>query len=134
LGETWDPEILRQAAAVEGYETRYIAQNPKYGGRGGLIVRAEHEQSALEHPAEELRGFRRVALQQGEIKTVEIPLTALSLAYWDPGKHCFVVEPGPVELRVGASSADIRLKQSSKLVPAAGAGLHLRMSINGTFL
>jgi beta-glucosidase len=25
---------------VEGYETRYIAQNPKYGGRGGLIVRA----------------------------------------------------------------------------------------------
>src|ERR1039457_3511955 len=40
LGETWDTEILRQVAAVEGYEVRYIAQNPKYGGRGGLIVRA----------------------------------------------------------------------------------------------
>ncbi len=37
LGETWDPEILRQAAAVEGYEARYIAQNPKYG-QGGLVI------------------------------------------------------------------------------------------------
>ena len=36
LGETWDPEILHQVAAVEGYETRYIAQNPKYGGHSGL--------------------------------------------------------------------------------------------------
>ena len=26
LGETWDPELLRQAAAVEGYEARYIFQ------------------------------------------------------------------------------------------------------------
>src|ERR1017187_86930 len=25
LGETWDPEIIRQVAAVEGYEVRYIA-------------------------------------------------------------------------------------------------------------
>jgi len=76
---------------------------------------------ALEHPAEELRGFRRVALQQGETKTVEIPLSASSLAYWDASKHLFVVEPGRVELRVGASSADIRLKQTIKIVPATGA-------------
>ena len=40
LGETWDPDILRQAAAVEGHEDRYLAQNRKYGGRVGLIVRA----------------------------------------------------------------------------------------------
>jgi beta-glucosidase len=40
LGETWDPDMLRQAAAVEGYEDRYLAQNRKYGGRVGLIVRA----------------------------------------------------------------------------------------------
>ncbi len=30
LGETWDPDILQQAAAAEGYEARYIAQNKKY--------------------------------------------------------------------------------------------------------
>src|ERR1039458_7006308 len=40
MAETWDTEGTHQAAAVEGYEVRYIAQNEKYGGRGGLIVRA----------------------------------------------------------------------------------------------
>ena len=69
----------------------------------------KHESSSLEHPAQELRGFQRIALRPGETKTVEIPLLASSLAYWDTGKHVFVVEPGKLELRVGASSADIRL-------------------------
>jgi beta-glucosidase len=37
LGETWDPALVRKAAAEEGYEARYIFQSL---GRGGLIVRA----------------------------------------------------------------------------------------------
>lgn len=37
LGETWDPVLLQQAAAEEGYEARYIFQSY---GRGGLVVRA----------------------------------------------------------------------------------------------
>jgi beta-glucosidase len=49
LGETWDPDLLRQAAAVEGYEARYIFQTDfQYaeGSRGtkhpraGIVVRA----------------------------------------------------------------------------------------------
>ncbi len=39
LGETWDPDLLRQAAAVEGCETRYMAQSKQFR-RGGLVVRA----------------------------------------------------------------------------------------------
>jgi beta-glucosidase len=39
LGETWDPEILRQAGAVEGYESRVYFK--KYNGaRASLAVRA----------------------------------------------------------------------------------------------
>ena len=39
LGETWDPEILRQAGAVEGYEARVYLK--KYdGARVGLAIRA----------------------------------------------------------------------------------------------
>jgi beta-glucosidase len=39
LGETWDPEILRQAGAIEGYETRVYFK--KYNGvRVGLAIRA----------------------------------------------------------------------------------------------
>jgi beta-glucosidase len=39
LGETWDPEILRQTGAVEGYEARVYFK--KYNGaRVGLVIRA----------------------------------------------------------------------------------------------
>ncbi|MGA2030487.1 MAG: glycoside hydrolase family 3 N-terminal domain-containing protein, partial [Verrucomicrobiota bacterium] len=37
LGETWDPKILQEAAAAEGYEARYIAQSKKYH-KGGLVI------------------------------------------------------------------------------------------------
>ncbi len=39
MGETWDPELIRKAGGVEGYETRYIYQSEKTH-RGGLVVRA----------------------------------------------------------------------------------------------
>src|SRR5208283_3239481 len=39
MGETWDPDLVRKAGAVEGYETRYIYQSEKTH-RGGLVVRA----------------------------------------------------------------------------------------------
>jgi beta-glucosidase len=30
MGESWDPELVRQAGAVEGYEARFISQTEKY--------------------------------------------------------------------------------------------------------
>jgi len=30
MGETWDPELVRQAGGVEGYEARFITQTEKY--------------------------------------------------------------------------------------------------------
>jgi beta-glucosidase len=39
LGETWDAEIVRQAAAVEGFEARYVFQSPKYQ-QGGIVIRS----------------------------------------------------------------------------------------------
>ena len=83
------------------------------GDRAGeevVQLYVKHLKSALEHPVQELRGFQRVAFQPGEQKTVEIPLTAKSLAYWDEDEHAWTVEDGTIEVRVGGSSADERLK------------------------
>jgi len=30
MGDSWDPELVRQAAGVEGYEARFITQTPRY--------------------------------------------------------------------------------------------------------
>jgi beta-glucosidase len=62
--------------------------------------------------SEQLRGFKRIALKPGESKTVEIPLSAKLVQHWDMTQHAFVLEPHPIELRVGASSSDIRLKKT----------------------
>jgi beta-glucosidase len=66
--------------------------------------------SKVERPRRQLRGFARVALGPGETKTVTLGLAAADLAYWDPARHAWVVEPGQVELMVGPSSADADLK------------------------
>src|SRR5512146_1993240 len=37
LGETWDPDLIRQVGRVEGHEARYLFQNPEHH-QGGIIV------------------------------------------------------------------------------------------------
>jgi beta-glucosidase len=68
-------------------------------------------------PRQELRGFKRIALQPGESRTVEMPLPAALLGRWDSQRHAFVAQPRNVDLLVGASSEDIRLR---KTIPVFG--------------
>ncbi|MGO8759441.1 MAG: glycoside hydrolase family 3 C-terminal domain-containing protein [Terracidiphilus sp.] len=80
------------------------------GSRAGDAVvqmYVKHLGSKVERPREELKGFRRVTLQPNETKTVEIPLGASALAWWDEKLPGFRVEAEPVQIMVGNSSADI---------------------------
>lgn len=70
-------------------------------------------------PAQELKGFAKVQLQPGESKTVAIPLDDKAFRYWNTKTDSWEVEGGNYELRVGASSADIRL---TAVVEVAGTG------------
>ncbi|MBN2393780.1 MAG: glycoside hydrolase family 3 C-terminal domain-containing protein [Anaerolineae bacterium] len=70
----------------------------------------KHLHSAVEWPKKELKGFKRITLQPGETRTVQIPLKAASLAYWEPERQRWVVETGTVQLILGSSSAETRLE------------------------
>jgi len=76
----------------------------------------KHLNSAIERPVKELRGFKRITLLPNETKTVQIPLKAESLAYWDVNKHSFTVEEDKVQVMVGASSEDIKLQDTIEIV------------------
>jgi len=80
-----------------------------------LYVR--HSKSKVEHPIIELKGFQRVALKPGETKTVQIPVKAGSLAWWNEKEGGWQLEPGPINILIGASSADIRLQTSIDILP-----------------
>ncbi len=89
-----------------------VTNTGKRAGDEVVQLYVKHLDSEVERPIQELRGFKRVSLQTGERKAVEIPLQAQSLAYWDTGRHVWALEPGCIEIRVGASSEDICLKQT----------------------
>ena len=60
-------------------------------------------------PVQELKAFARVPLAAGESRTVTLPLDDKAFRYWNTRTDCWEVEGGRYEVRVGASSADIRL-------------------------
>ena len=55
-------------------------------------------------PVKELKGFRKVMLNPGEVKTVDFEISAKALAYWDDVKHDWNTNPGPYNLFIGNSS------------------------------
>jgi len=75
-----------------------------------LYVR--HLNSSVERPQIELKGFTRIPLQAGEKRVVQMTLPAERLAYWNVRNHRFEVEPDKIEIAVGGSSADLRLRKT----------------------
>jgi beta-glucosidase len=72
-----------------------------------LYSRLPHSQ--FKGPIRELRAFQRITVPQGKTRTVVLTSPVLSFGHYDTSIHRFVVDPGPIEIQVGASSSDIRL-------------------------
>jgi beta-glucosidase len=88
-----------------------VQNTGKLAGDEVVQLYVRHINSQVSRPKQELKGFRRVTIDAGERKTVAIPLKAEQLSYWDIGKNDWQVESDSIEIRIGASSADIRLQQ-----------------------
>ncbi len=83
------------------------------GGRAGdevVQMYVKHLDSKVPRPLKELRGFRRITLDPGETKTVQLALPARSLAYWDMDRHQWIIEPDQIEISVGGSSVNDDMK------------------------
>ncbi len=61
-------------------------------------------------PERELKGFTKVKLDAGESKQVRILFDDKTFRYWNVKTNLWEIEGGTYELKVGSSSADIRLK------------------------
>ena len=87
-----------------------VKNTGKRAGDDVIQLYVRYPKSAVERPLKELKGFERVKLAAGEAKTVQIPLSAASLAWWNAGRGKWEVESGPVEILIGTSSASTALR------------------------
>jgi beta-glucosidase len=87
-----------------------VRNTGKMAGDEVVQLYVQYPKSSVERPLKELKGFERVNLRAGEKKTVQIPLKAETLAWWNEKQRAWEVEPGPITLLIGSSSAAIRLR------------------------
>ncbi|MFA9462963.1 MAG: glycoside hydrolase family 3 C-terminal domain-containing protein [Velocimicrobium sp.] len=73
-----------------------------------LYIRAKN--SDVFRPVKELKGFTKVFLKAGEEKRIQIALDDKAFRYFNAGSNQWEVEEGDYEILLGASSADIRLR------------------------
>ena len=66
---------------------------------------------SVEWPYKELKAFTRIPLEPGESKTVTLEIPVKDLQYWNEELHDWADDPCDIELLVGASAGDIKLKK-----------------------
>ena len=72
--------------------------------------------TGAEKPLQELKGFAKTQLlKPGESETLSFELNKRSLASFQSGSSAWVADKGDYQVRIGASSKDIRLKDSFNL-------------------
>ncbi len=104
---SWSPATVTST----GDQVTVSVRVTNTGARSGtevVQVYVHAPESTVHRPAQELKGFATVRLDPGASADVTIDLDRWSFAHWDTGRHAWVVEGGAVEVRVGASSRDIR--------------------------
>jgi beta-glucosidase len=103
---TSSPQMGKDGAVTVSVD---VSNTGSMAGDTVVQLYVRHLGTKVGHPREELKGFQRVGVKPGETKTVQIPLKALTLAWWDEKLPGFRVEAEPVRLMIGNSSSDIQL-------------------------
>ena len=68
--------------------------------------------TVVETPGKNLAGWARATLDPGQSERVTVTLDRKALSYWDVGTDAWVTPTGRVRIQVGASAANIRLRNA----------------------
>lgn len=108
---------------VEEKEVTFVVKNTgKADGAEVTQLYVGAKCNGVFRPAKELKGFSKVFLESGEAKKVTIPLDDKAFRYFNVKTNQWEVEEGNYEILVGASSADIRLRD---IIHVTGTGAEL---------
>lgn len=89
-----------------------VENSGSYDGDDVVQLYYRDVKSSVKRPVKQLLGFKRTSLNIGESKTIEFEVPINKLMFWDEECHEWHFEKGKYEFMLGASSEDIRLKES----------------------
>ncbi|MBN2261770.1 MAG: glycoside hydrolase family 3 C-terminal domain-containing protein [Prolixibacteraceae bacterium] len=90
-----------------------IKNNGNYNGDETIQLYVRDIESSKPMPVKQLRAFERISLAKGEEKTVSFILKpSVDFRYYNSMLRKYMVEPGQFEIQIGASSSDIRLRNT----------------------
>lgn len=86
-----------------------ITNTGQIAGKEIVQLYLKDVESSFVRPEKELKAFKKINLQPGETKTVELTLTRDSFAFYNPVQKSWVTESGKFHILLGSSSQDIHL-------------------------
>lgn len=90
--------------------TYSITNTGNFDGAEISQVYVSQPNAPVERPQKELKGFAKTMLKKGQTKNVSITLDETAFEYYKESSKSFGHDGGKFEIRVAASSADIRLE------------------------
>ena len=103
-----------------------VTNTGRVTGKEIVQIYVHDHKARLSRPEKELKGFAKVELQPGETRTVTIPLDFRAFAYYHPAYEQWITDDGDFDILIGASSADIRCRETVTL----HSTLHLPSILN----
>jgi beta-glucosidase len=105
-----------QAAGGESVDISLAVRNDgKVAGEEVVQLYICDEFASITRPVKELKGYRRVLLAPGESKKITFHLPVDQLAFYDLDSN-LILETGKIEILVGSSSEDIRMRGEFEII------------------
>lgn len=108
------PRTVRRGRKVRLSMT--VKNAGRVAGAETVQVYVGDPKASVKRPVRELKAFRKVFLKPGESRRLSFALDERALSFYDVKKKAWVAEKGLFNIEVGASSRDLRLKGSFRLV------------------
>ncbi|MCI0550836.1 MAG: glycoside hydrolase family 3 C-terminal domain-containing protein, partial [Anaerolineae bacterium] len=119
-----------QTAPEQGLDVSLDVTNTgKRAGKEVVQLYVRDIKSSLARPEKELKAFAKVELAPGETKTVTFHLDREAFWFFNPARNGWVTEPGEMEVLIGSSSRDIRLREKFTLLLGQGNQLHIGLPL-----